>query len=163
VLEFIRANQGWAAPLVFLLAFGESLAVVSLLLPATAILFGLSGLLGASGIPFWPCWAAAALGAILGDCVSYWIGHRFKDRLPRLWPLTRVPDLLPRGQAFFHKWGVAGVFIGRFFGPLRAAVPLVAGTCGMPLLPFMLANLASALVWATGILAPGLLAMVMLR
>jgi membrane protein DedA with SNARE-associated domain len=74
-----------------------------------------------------------------------------------------VPDLLPRGQAFFHKWGVAGVFIGRFFGPLRAAVPLVAGTCGMPLLPFMLANLASALVWATGILAPGLLAMVMLR
>jgi membrane protein DedA with SNARE-associated domain len=33
----------------------------------------------------------------------------------------------------------------------------------MPLLPFMLANLASALVWATGILAPGLLAMVMLR
>lgn len=163
MLEFIRANQGWAAPLVFLLAFGESLAVVSLLLPATAILFGLSGLLGASGIPFWPCWAAAALGAILGDCVSYWIGHRFKDRLPRLWPLTRVPDLLPRGQAFFHKWGVAGVFIGRFFGPLRAAVPLVAGTCGMPLLPFMLANLASALVWATGILAPGLLAMVMLR
>jgi membrane protein DedA with SNARE-associated domain len=163
VLEFIRANQAWAAPLVFLLAFGESLAVVSLLLPATAILFALSGLLGASGIPFWPCWAAAALGAILGDCVSYWIGHRFKDQLPRLWPLTRVPDLLPRGQAFFHKWGVAGVFIGRFFGPLRAAVPLVAGTCAMPVLPFMLANLASALVWAGGILAPGLLAMVMLR
>ncbi len=147
----------------FLLAFGESLAVVSLLLPATAILFALSGLLGASGIPFWPCWAAAALGAILGDCVSYWIGHRFKDRLPRLWPLTRVPDLLPRGQAFFHKWGVAGVFIGRFFGPLRAAVPLVAGTCGMKLLPFMLANLASALVWATGILSPGFLAMLTLH
>jgi membrane protein DedA with SNARE-associated domain len=42
-------------------------------------------------------------------------------------------------------------------------VPLVAGTCAMPVLPFMLANLASALVWAGGILAPGLLAMVMLR
>ena len=68
-LEFIRANQAWAAPVVFLLAFGESLAVISVLLPATAILFGLSGLLGASGIAFWPCWAAAALGAILGDCV----------------------------------------------------------------------------------------------
>lgn len=147
----------------FLLAFGESLAVVSLLLPATAILFALSGLLGASGIPFWPCWAAAALGAMLGDSVSYWIGHRFKDHLPRLWPLTRVPDLLPRGQAFFNRWGVAGVFIGRFFGPLRAAVPLVAGTCAMPLLPFMLANVASALVWATGILSPGFLAMLTLR
>jgi membrane protein DedA with SNARE-associated domain len=157
-LEFIRANQAYAAPMVFLLAFGESLAVVSLLLPATAILFGVSGLLGASGVPFWPVWAAAASGAILGDVVSYWIGFHFKDGLARRWPLTRAPDLLPRGQRFFAKWGIAGVFIGRFFGPLRAAVPLVAGSCAMPLVPFMLANVASALVWATGILVPGLVA-----
>ena len=27
------------------------------------------------------------------------------------------PD--PRGHAFFERWGLAGVFIGRFFGPLR--------------------------------------------
>jgi membrane protein DedA with SNARE-associated domain len=162
-LAFVRAHQAWAAPLVFLLAFAESLAVVSLLVPATAILFGISGLLGASGIPFWPCWAAAALGAILGDCVSYWVGLHFKDRLAHVWPLTRVPDLLPRGRAFFARWGVAGVFLGRFFGPLRAAVPLVAGACAMPMLPFQLANVASALVWATGILSPGLLAIVTLH
>ena len=159
----MRAHQAWAAPLVFLLAFAESLAVVSLLVPATAILFGISGLLGASGIPFWPCWAAAALGAILGDALSYWVGLHFKDRLAHLWPLTRVPDLLPRGQAFFARWGIAGVFLGRFFGPLRAAVPLVAGACAMPMLPFQLANVASALAWATGILSPGLLAIVTLH
>lgn len=162
-LEFIRANQAWAAPVVFLLAFGESLAVISVLLPATAILFGISALLGASGIAFWPCWAGAALGAILGDCVSYWIGHTFKDHLSKLWPLTRMPTLLPRGQAFFARWGMAGVFLGRFFGPLRAAVPLVAGSCAMPMLTFQIANVASALVWATGILSPGLLAMLALR
>ena len=157
-LEFIRANQAWAAPVVFMLAFGESLAVISLLLPATAILFGLSGLLGASGVPFWPCWIAAVVGATLGDAVSYWIGYHFKDRLAHIWPLTRTPDLLPRGQRFFAKWGIAGVFFGRFFGPLRAAVPLAAGSCAMPHVPFQLANIGSALVWATGILAPGLLA-----
>jgi len=157
-LEFIRVNQAWAAPAVFVLAFGESLAVISLLLPATAILFGLSGLLGASGIPFWPCWAAAAAGAILGDAVSYWFGWHFRDRLAHVWPLTRTPDLLPRGQRFFARWGWAGVFFGRFFGPLRAAVPLVAGSCAMPHLPFQLANVSSAIVWATGILAPGLFA-----
>jgi len=157
-LEFIRSNQAWAAPVVFVLAFGESLAVVSLLLPATAILFGLSGLLGASGIAFWPCWVAAASGAILGDAVSYWVGYHFKDRIAHVWPLTRVPDLLPRGQRFFARWGIAGVFVGRFFGPLRAAVPLAAGSCAMPHLPFQLANVGSAVVWATGILSPGLLA-----
>lgn len=147
----------------FVLAFGESLAVISLLLPATAILFGLSGLLGASGIPFWPCWVAAAAGAILGDWLSYWVGFHFKDRLAHLWPLTRAPDLLPRGERFFARWGVAGVFLGRFFGPLRAAVPLAAGSCAMPQLPFQLANVASALVWATGILSPGFLALLTLR
>lgn len=161
-LEFIRAHQGWAAPMVFLLAFGESLAVVSLLLPATAILFGVSGLLGASGIAFWPCWVAAFLGAALGDWVSYWFGFHFKERIAHIWPLTRAPDLLPRGERFFARWGLAGVFLGRFFGPLRAAVPLVAGSCGMAQLPFQLANVASAAVWATGILSPGFLAMLAL-
>ena len=33
LLEFIRMNQGWAPPIVALLAFGESLAFISLLLP----------------------------------------------------------------------------------------------------------------------------------
>ncbi len=162
-LEFIRANQDWAAPLVFLLAFGESLAVISLLVPATAILFGMSGLLGASGVPFWPCWVAAVAGASLGDAVSYWFGYHFRDRMAGIWPLTRAPQLLPRGQAFFARWGIAGVFFGRFFGPLRAAVPLVAGSCAMPQVPFQLANVGSALVWATGILSPGLLAGFFLR
>ncbi len=157
-LEFVRTNQAWAAPVVFLLAFGESLAVVSLLLPATVILFGLSGLLGASGIAFWPCWAAAAGGAILGDAVSYWVGYHFKDRIAHVWPLTRTPDLLLRGQRFFARWGFLGVFMGRFFGPLRAAVPLVAGSCAMPHVPFQIANVGSAVVWATVILSPGLLA-----
>ena len=157
-LVFIRINQAWAVPIVFGLAFGESLAFISLLLPATAILFGLSAFLGASGISFWPCWVAAAAGATLGDAVSYWVGLHFKERIAHVWPLTRTPDLLPRGQRFFARWGVWGVFVGRFFGPLRAAVPLVAGTCAMPQLPFQLANVSSAMLWAAGILSPGLLA-----
>ena len=59
-------------------------------------------------------------------------------------------------EAMFAQIRDAGsVFLGRFFGPLRSIVPLVAGLCGMPQLSFQLANIASALVWATGVLAPG--------
>jgi membrane protein DedA with SNARE-associated domain len=47
------------------------------------------------------------------------------------------------------------VFIGRFSGPLRASVPLVAGICEMRTVTFQIANAASAILWATGILAPG--------
>ena len=45
--------------------------------------------------------------------------------------------------------------VGRFFGPARAVVPLVAGMFGVARLPFQIANLASAVVWAFVLLAPG--------
>ncbi len=155
VLAFIRTHEAWAPFVVFALAFGKSLAFISLLLPATFILFAAGGLIGAAGLDFWPIWTAAALGAALGDWLSYWLGYHYKDAIGRMWPLYRNPRLLPKGHAFFEKWGTLGVFLGRFFGPLRAAIPLVAGICAMPQLKFQLANVTSALVWATGILAPG--------
>jgi membrane protein DedA with SNARE-associated domain len=48
-----------------------------------------------------------------------------------------------------------GIFIGRFFGPLRAAVPLIAGIFEMPYWRFQLANFSSAFVWAAVLLTIG--------
>lgn len=157
VLDFVKTHEAWAAPIVFVLAFGESLAFVSLLLPATAILFATGGLIGATGIGFWPIWTAAAAGAIMGDWVSYWFGFHYKHRIVEMWPLSRNPAMIVRGEAFFRRWGTASIFIGRFFGPLRCVMPLVAGIFAMRQVPFQIANVASALIWATGILAPGTL------
>ncbi|MBN8873160.1 MAG: DedA family protein [Rhodospirillales bacterium] len=155
LVHFIQTQQVWGLPIVFALAFGESLAFVSLLLPATVILFALGGVIGAADLAFWPIWAAAASGAILGDWLSFWLGYRYQHAIAGVWPLSRHPDLLVRGERLFHRWGIAGVFFGRFLGPLRAAVPLVAGIMRMPPLWFQLANVGSGLIWAAGILAPG--------
>ena len=46
------------------------------------------------------------------------------------------------------------IVIGRFFGPLRAVVPLVAGVFGMRQIPFQIANVGSAMLWAFVLLAP---------
>ncbi|HVJ51029.1 MAG TPA: DedA family protein [Aliidongia sp.] len=158
ILDIVRAHAVLAPPIVFALAFGESLAFVSLLLPATVLLVGGGGIVSAAGIGFWSIWSAAAAGAALGDWVSYWLGLHYKEAIGGIWPLSRHPALLSRGQAFFEKWGAAGVFLGRFFGPLRSVMPLVAGICAMPLIPFQIANLTSAVLWATAVLAPGWLA-----
>lgn len=155
LLTFLRTHQGWVAPVVFALAFAESLAFIALLVPATVILWGVGALIGASGISFWPIWLAAALGAAMGDWVSYWLGYHYHEKIARMWPLSKYPDLLPKGHVFFEKWGTLGVFVGRFFGPLRAAVPLVAGACKMERLPFQVANWTSAFVWAAVTLGPG--------
>ncbi|MDB5569975.1 MAG: hypothetical protein JWN93_1158 [Hyphomicrobiales bacterium] len=155
ILEFIKLHQVWAAPIVFALAFAESLALVALLVPATVILWGVGALIGAAGLDFWTIWLAAALGAALGDWLSYWLGYHYHDQIARMWPVRNYPDLLPRGHRFFEKWGALGVFGGRFLGPLRAAVPLVAGACQMPQTPFQIANWTSAFAWATTTLLPG--------
>lgn len=155
VVEFVRVHQGWAPAIVGALAFGESLAILSLLIPATVMLVAIGALIGAAGLDFWPIWAGAVAGAFLGDWLSYevarWVGPGVQHR----WPLNRRPDLIARTESFMRRYGASGVFLGRFFGPLRALVPLFAGIFEMPRLPFQLANLASALVWATGVLAPG--------
>jgi membrane protein DedA with SNARE-associated domain len=96
------------------LAFGESIAFFSLVLPATVVLVGAGGLIAAADIPFWPVWGAAFLGAVFGDWLSYWLGYHFSDAIGKIWPLSRHPELLPRGQRFFKRWGVAGVFLGRY-------------------------------------------------
>lgn len=102
VSDAVRQHEGWAIPIIFFLAFGESLAFLSLLLPATVILLALGALIGESGIAFWPIWAAAAIGAFFGDWLSYWIGYHYQDRVAHMWPLSRNPQLLDRGHAFLN-------------------------------------------------------------
>lgn len=155
VIELVQSHSAWMAPVVFALAFCESFAFVSLLVPATVILFGIGGIIGLSGIEFWSIWMAAAIGAAVGDWLAYDLATRFKHRIVHVWPLSRHPELVSRGFTLFKRWGIVAVFLGRFLGPLRAIVPIAAGVCGMSWLRFQIANATSAIIWATGILAPG--------
>lgn len=154
-VEFVRNHETWALPIVFALAFGESLAFISLLIPAWGALVAIGALIGQSGISFWPICLAGALGAAFGDWLSYWVGLKLEYSVQHIWPLSRHPDLIPRGEAFVKRWGVLGIFIGRFFGPLRASVPLVAGIFEMPYWRFQFANFTSAVVWAAVLLTLG--------
>src|SRR5215212_7451209 len=155
IVDFVRAHQAWAAPTVFVLAFAESLAFVSLIVPAWGALVLIGTLIQAGGLNFWPIWIAASIGAALGDWLSYWIGRKLEYRVQNIWPLSRHPQLIDKGEAFIKKWGVLGIFIGRFSGPLRASVPLVAGIFEMPFWRFQVANFVSAFVWAATLLLLG--------
>lgn len=155
VVGFVQANQAWAPFIVGALTFGESLAFFSILFPATVLLVAIGALIGTSGLDFWSIWLGAVIGAVLGDWLSYEIGRWLEDRAHRMWPLSRNPELIVRGEDFIRRYGVGAIFIGRFFGPLRAIVPLVAGIFEMARLPFQLANVSSALIWAALLLKSG--------
>lgn len=155
LIGFIQRHQTWGPVIVGLLAFGESLAVFSLFIPATFVMMALGGLIGISGLELWPFCAGAALGAICGDTLSYEVGRRYGTKVREMWPLRNYPRIFTRGRIFFRRWGLMGVIIGRFIGPARAVVPLCAGMTKMQRPLFMLANICSAPLWAVVLLAPG--------
>src|SRR5712672_1045372 len=154
-LDFVSEHSSWAFPIMFITSFGESFAFVSLLFPGTSLLIVAGTLMAAGSLPYWPVLTGAVIGAVLGDTVSFWIGHRFGGGIARVWPFTRNPALLPNGIRFFARHGGKSVFIGRFFGPVRAVIPLAAGIMQMPRGRFWLANVISALVWAPMLLLVG--------
>ena len=154
-LAFISAHSSWASPVMFVTSFGESFAFLSLLFPGTSILIVAGTLMSAGTLPFWPVVVGAVIGAVLGDSVSFWLGHRYGGGIARIWPFTRSPDLLPNGVRYFAKHGGKSVFIGRFFGPVRAVIPLAAGIMRMPRGRFWFANVTSAIVWAPMLLFAG--------
>ncbi len=158
-ISFVQHHEGWGVALVFVLAFCELFAFVSLVVPATGILFGVGGLIVVYDLKFWPIWIAAVLGAVAGDWLAYELTLRMRDYVERLPPFATRPELIARGIKLFDKWGMLAVFIGRFFGPFRAVVPIVAAMYRLPWLKFQIANIASAVVWGFGVLVPGFVGM----
>lgn len=157
VVSFVREHEGWAAPVAFLVAFAESFCFVSLIVPGTAILAGIAALLAASGIEasvLTPAIIAAGFGGTLGYATSYWIGRYFKDSVHKIWPFTTRPHLIAQAQDFFETYGTFGVFLGHFFGPVRAVIPVVAGMFRMRELPFQIANVVASFIWAIGVIGP---------
>ena len=98
IVDFVRVHEAWAAPVVFALAFGKSLAFISLLIPAWAALVAIGVLIGSGDLNFWPIWVAGSIGAALGDWLSYWIGLKLGPPVAHVWPLSRHPELLPRAK-----------------------------------------------------------------
>jgi len=155
IVSFVRQGESWAIPIAFLVAFGESLCFLSIVWPGWAILTALAFLLAASGIGSTVLLLtvlAAGLGGVAGYTISYWVGHYFKDSIGNVWPFKAHPTLIPRGEAFFEEHGLWSVFLGHFVGPVRAVIPVVAGMFGMPQVPFQIANVASAFIWAVWVI-----------
>lgn len=155
LLALISHHTGLAYGVVFLVSLSESLALVGLLVPGTVIMFGVGAVVAAGSLELAPVLLLAMAGAIAGDGISYWLGHHYKERLVEIWPFSRYPEMLKKGTAFFHQHGGKSVLFGRFVGPLRPVIPVVAGMLGMEPARFSVVNVFSAIGWALVYVLPG--------
>ncbi|QUS35543.1 DedA family protein [Falsirhodobacter algicola] len=148
VIAFVEAHRDWAFWIALLFALAETMPVISILIPSTAILVGVGALVATGGVDLGPIWAGASIGAILGSCFSWALGQRYGGWVLGRWPMSRDPMMAERGRAAFARWGGAALLVGHFFGPLRAVVFLMAGISRMPFHRFIPWDIAGALAWA---------------
>jgi membrane protein DedA with SNARE-associated domain len=152
---FIDTHREWAGPVTALLTLGESLVVLGLFVPATALMLLTGGLVGSGSLDGSAILAWGIAGAVLGDSLSYGLGRWVGHGMLRRWPLNRQRGAVARARLFFSRYGFASVLVGRFLGPIRSTIPAVAGIMGMHHGRFQIANVLSAVLWMPLMLAPG--------
>src|SRR5690606_7865326 len=94
-------------------------------------------------------------GAMAGDAISYWVGLRWGERLRGVWPFSRYPQLLERGETLFRRNAVSAILVARYVGAIRPFVPAIAGMARMPVRRYLIASGAACLSWGVLFLLPG--------
>lgn len=156
-LDAISGNFWLTFWFIFAIAIGEAVFILGLFVPSTPVLLMAGGIIAEGRLPFWEVYFAAVIGAVIGDAISYTIGHFLKDSIKDLWPFRNHTDLIVRGESFFARHGGKAVFIGRFIPGVKAVIPGVAGIMGMNYVFFTLINVTSAFAWAAAHILPGML------
>jgi membrane protein DedA with SNARE-associated domain len=146
VLDFIQHH---GLPLLFVVVMLESFGVP---LPGETalILFGVLASEGHYDIAV--VIAIAALAAIVGDNLGYWLIGRLGGRalFERSRYLKRYADaVLPRAEKLMQRHGAKTVFFGRFVSILRFTAAWVAGLGRMHWWKFLLWNALGGIAWAT--------------
>ncbi len=104
----------------------------------TTVLIG-AFLAGRGLLEPWPVFLWAGAGNLLTNLLLYrlgrWGGREFMGRHPRLFH----PELLPRIEEFYGRWGLGAVFFSRFLAGFRSLVPLLAGVTRLGFGRFLLA------------------------
>ena len=155
--ETLHAHPEWVGLAIAVIAFLECFAIAGLIMPGVVLLYAAAFVAGGGELGLWTAVGCAFVGAVLGDSASFHLGRRFGPAIRILPPFATRPEWINRGEAFFARHGMASIVLGRFIGPIRPVVPLIAGMLDFSPTRFTVANVASAIAWAPAYILPGFL------
>lgn len=145
IQPLVAAYGMWA---VFFIVMFESAGVPlpgETALVSAAIFAGVTG-----GLDIVEIIGVAALAAIIGDNIGFWVGRRYG--LPLLRRHGHLIGLdegrIALGDLLFARHGAKIVFFGRFVAFLRIFAALLAGVHGFRWGPFLFFNAAGGILWA---------------
>ena len=154
VILWLKDNPEWIALGIFGAAFIESFALIGVIIPGVVLLAVISGM-AASTLNVFELVLIAYVASFLADILSFLLGTGISKSIDKLWPFNKYPNLLVQGRTFVKRFGILGVFVGKFIGPIRPLLPLTAGSLGMNFKYFLTVEIFSSFLWAILYTVPG--------
>src|SRR5690606_14458528 len=116
-LDWINAHPNWALALLLAASALDAIFIIGAFVPASIVLFAVGALVALGSLELWEAVLAAAVGAVIGDGISFWLGRRYGESLFANRWLRRYPEAVANSRRFFERYGVQGVMLARFLGP----------------------------------------------
>lgn len=157
VINYIHQNPGVGALIAFIVALAESLPLIGTIIPGSVTMTAIGTLIGTGLLPGLSTLAWASFGAFVGDTIGFSSGYLFTEKIRNIWPFKKYPHWLELSENFFKKHGGKSIIFGRFVGPARSTVPLVAGLLKVGWWRFIFAAIPSAIMWAILYMVPGII------
>tara|TARA_B100001013_G_scaffold331929_1_gene247851 strand:+ start:5738 stop:6337 length:600 start_codon:yes stop_codon:yes gene_type:complete len=136
-------------------AFIESFALIGIIIPGVVLLAAISGLAASTNIPIFFVVSLVYVSSCFADISSFLLGKYLSKKIDTVWPFNNNPSWLEQGRKFSKTYGIPGVFLGRFIGPIRPLIPITVGSLSMDLKTFIYVDLISGLLWAPLYTLPG--------
>ena len=152
ILDTVARMGGWGLCLAVLgVSFGESAVLMDFVIPGEVGMVVAGAAASRNDLSPWILVVLGSIGSVLGDSFSYVVGRRWGMTLVRRWSWLRrrLEFRFERAHGHFEQHGGRAVFVARWVGALRALVPLVAGTAGMPYRRFLVWDAVAAVLWVT--------------
>ena len=144
-MEALVSDYGLAV--LFLLVAMESAGIP---LPGETALIAASVLASRGHFDIVAVIVVAAVAAIVGDNIGYWIGRLGGRKLltRSAWLDRHASRVLPWSERFFARHGAKTIFLGRFVAVLRVTAAWLAGVSKMSWWRFFFWNAAGGVCWA---------------
>jgi membrane protein DedA with SNARE-associated domain len=137
--------------------FGVMLGTTGIPFPSAAILLTAGVLVQQDHLELEDAILFGILGAIIGNQIGYWVGHRAGRSFVLKWGryVKLTQERLERVEGLFARHGGKAVFAARFFSVSRVLEALVAGVSRMHWGTFLHYSVLGGAVWATAVVLVG--------
>jgi len=137
--------------------FSIMLATAGIPFPSASVLLASGVLVHQGHLNFTAAIAFGVLGAIVGNQIGYWVGHRSGRAFLLKWGryVKLTPERLDRVDRFVTREGGKAVFAARFFSVCRLLEALVAGMSRMRWGTFAFYSVLGGVAWVTAVVLAG--------